>query len=171
MIGIHSDIKNTLNKEKPNEFDHSKAAAAYINRIAGYDNSMMNQHFLIDQIKIRNINNNIAVLKGQSIAADNALSIMGFTQTMLSDEFAIPIRLNFSDIKGYSEDIPNKAEWARKQILKCFKDERLSNGEHSVQVDVASNSITVWCRSLYNNDYGTWTDINGEPIYLHSVLN
>ena len=49
-------------------------------------------------------------------------------------------------------------------ILKCFKDERLSNGEHSVQVDVASNSITVWCRSLYNNDYGTWTDINGEPI-------
>mgnify|MGYP003277724899 FL=1 len=163
-IGIHSDIKNTLNKEKPNEFDHSKAAAAYINRIAGYDNSMMNQHFLIDQIKIRNINNNIAVLKGQSIAADNALSIMGFTQTMLSDEFAIPIRLNFSDIKGYSEDIPNKAEWARKQILKCFKDERLSNGEHSVQVDVASNSVTVWCRSLYNNDYGTWTDINGELI-------
>lgn len=163
-IGIHSDIKNTLNKEKPNEFDHSKAAAAYINRIAGYDNSMMNQHFLIDQIKIRNINNNIAVLKGQSIAADNALSIMGFTQTMLSDEFAIPIRLNFSDIKGYNEDIPNKAEWARKQILKCFKDERLSNGEHSVQVDVASNSVTVWCRSLYNNDYGTWTDINGEPI-------
>ena len=163
-IGIHSDIKNTLNKEKPNEFDHSKAAAAYINRIAGYDNSMMNQHFLIDQIKIRNINNNIAVLKGQSIAADNALSIMGFTQTMLSDEFAIPIRLNFSDIKGYNEDIPNKAEWAKKQILKCFKDERLSNGEHSVQVDVASNSVTVWCRSLYNNDYGTWTDINGEPI-------
>ena len=163
-IGIHSDIKNTLNKEKPNEFDHSKAAAAYINRIAGYDNSMMNQHFLIDQIKIRNINNNIAVLKGQSIAADNALSIMGFTQTMLSDEFAIPIRLNFSDIKGYNEDIPNKAEWAKKQILKCFKDERLSNGEHSVQVDVASNSITVWCRSLYNNDYGTWIDINGEPI-------
>lgn len=169
-IGIHSDIKNTLNKEKPNEFDHSKAAAAYINRIAGYDNSMMNQHFLIDQIKIRNINNNIAVLKGQSIAADNALSIMGFTQTMLSDEFAIPIRLNFSDIKGYSEDIPNKAEWARKQILKCFKDERLSNGEHSVQVDVASNSITVWCRSLYNNDYGTWTDIM-VSLYLHSVLN
>ena len=163
-IGIHSDIKNTLNKEKPNEFDHSKAAAAYINRIAGYDNSMMNQHFLIDQIKIRNINNNIAVLKGQSIAADSALSIMGFTQTMLSDEFAIPIRLNFSDIKGYNEDIPNKAEWAKKQILKCFKDERLSNGEHSVQVDVASNSVTVWCRSLYNNDYGTWTDINGEPI-------
>ena len=163
-IGIHSDIKNTLNKEKPNEFDHSKAAADYINRIAGYDNSMMNQHFLIDQIKIRNINNNIAVLKGQSIAADNALSIMGFTQTMLSDEFAIPIRLNFSDIKGYNEDIPNKAEWAKKQILKCFKDERLSNGEHSVQVDVASNSVTVWCRSLYNNDYGTWTDINGEPI-------
>lgn len=169
-IGIHSDIKNTLNKEKPNEFDHSKAAAAYINKIAGYDNSMMNQHFLIDQIKIRNINNNIAVLKGQSIAADNALSIMGFTQTMLSDEFAIPVRLNFSDIKGYSEDIPNKAEWARKQILKCFKDERLSNGEHSVQVDVASNSVTVWCRSLYNNDYGTWTDIMVN-LYLHSVLN
>ena len=163
-IGIHSDIKNTLNKEKPNEFDHSKDAAVYINKIAGYDNSMMNQHFLIDQIKIRNINNNIAVLKGQSIAADNALSIMGSTQTMLSDEFAIPIRLNFSDIKGYNEDIPNKAEWAKKQILKCFKDERLSNGEHSVQVDVASNSVTVWCRSLYNNDYGTWTDINGEPI-------
>ena len=128
-IGIHSDIKNTLNKEKPNEFDHSKAAAAYINRIAGYDNSMMNQHFLI--------------------AADNVLSIMGFTQTMLSDEFAIPIRLNFSDIKGYNEDIPNKAEWAKKQILKCFKDERLSNGEHSVQVDVASNSVTVWCRTTF----------------------
>lgn len=163
-IGIHSDLKNTLNKEKPNEFEHSKSAASYINRIAGYDNSMMNQHFLIDQIKIRNINNNIAVLKGQSIAADNALSIMGFTETKLSDDFAIPIRLNFSDITGYSEDIPNKAEWAKKQILKAFKEEKLSNGERSIEINVDDSTITVWCRSLYNNDYGTWTDINNEPI-------
>ena len=163
-IGIHSDLKNTLNKEKPNEFEHSKSAASYINRIAGYDNSMMNQHFLIDQIKIRNINNNIAVLKGQSIAADNALSIMGFTETKLSDDFAIPIRLNFSDIARYSEDIPNKAEWAKKQILKAFKEEKLSNGERSIEINVDDSTITVWCRSLYNNDYGTWTDINDEPI-------
>lgn len=163
-IGIHSDLKNTLNKEKPNEFEHSKSAASYINRIAGYDNSMMNQHFLIDQIKIRNINNNIAVLKGQSIAADNALSIMGFTETKLSDDFAIPIRLNFSDISGYNEDIPNKAEWAKKQILKAFKEEKLSNGERSIEINVDDSTITVWCRSLYNNDYGTWTDINNEPI-------
>ena len=163
-IGIHSDLKNTLNKEKPNEFEHSKSAASYINRIAGYDNSMMNQHFLIDQIKIRNINNNIAVLKGQSIAADNALSIMGFTETKLSDDFAIPIRLNFSDIAGYSKDIPNKAEWAKKQILKAFKEEKLSNGERSIEINVDDSTITVWCRSLYNNDYGTWTDINNEPI-------
>lgn len=163
-IGIHSDLKNTLNKEKPNEFEHSKSAASYINRIAGYDNSMMNQHFLIDQIKIRNINNNIAVLKGQSIAADNALSIMGFTETKLSDDFAIPIRLNFSDIAGYNEDIPNKAEWAKKQILKAFKEEKLSNGERSIEINVDDSTITIWCRSLYNNDYGTWTDINDEPI-------
>lgn len=163
-IGIHSDLKNTLNKEKPNEFEHSKSAASYINRIADYDNSMMNQHFLIDQIKIRNINNNIAVLKGQSIAADNALSIMGFTETKLSDDFAIPIRLNFSDISGYNEDIPNKAEWAKKQILKAFKEEKLSNGERSIEINVDDSTITVWCRSLYNNDYGTWTDINDEPI-------
>lgn len=145
-IGIHSDLKNTLNKEKPNEFEHSKSAASYINRIAGYDNSMMNQHFLIDQIKIRNINNNIAVLKGQSIAADNALSIMGFTETKLSDDFAIPIRLNFSDISGYSEDIPNKAEWAKKQILKAFKEEKLSNEERSIEINVDDSTITVWCQ-------------------------
>ena len=46
---------------------------------------------------------------------------MGFTQTMLSDEFAIPIRLNFSDIKGYNEDIPNKAEWAKNRFLNALK--------------------------------------------------
>lgn len=163
-IGIHSDLKDTLNKEKPNDFIHSKETATYINKIAGYDNSTMNQHFLIDQIKMRNTNNNVSVLKGQSIACDNALSIMGLTQTRLADNFAIPIKFNFKDLAGYREDIPNKAEWARKQILKCFKDERLSNGEHVVELNIDSNTITVWCRSLFNNDYGTWKDINGDDI-------
>lgn len=163
-IGIHSDPKTLALKEKPNEFSHSSDIADYVNRIAGYDNSNMNQHFIIDQIKIRNINNNIAVLKGQSIAADNALSIMGLTETRLVDEFAIPMKINFKDIVGYSDDIKNKNEWVKKALLKCFKQEKLSNGESVIDVSIEGEYATVWCRSLYNNDYGDWLDINGQTI-------
>lgn len=164
FIGIHSDPKNLLNKEKNNsDFGESVEAADYVNTIFGISNNTMNQHFLVDQIRIRNINNGIAVNKGASVSMDNTLSVFGITQTQLIDELAIPIRLKYSDIKGYSDAI-NKSMFVRRQIEKIFDNDTILGDKKVIRYNDANEEVIIYCRKIYNNDKGTWTDINGQKI-------
>ncbi|MBD5584361.1 MAG: hypothetical protein HDQ88_04715 [Clostridia bacterium] len=166
-IGLHSDPKNFFNKEKPNEFDHVKHASNYINSVKGFTNQNMNQHFLVDQMKMRNNNNNISVLKGQSIAADNLLSIAGVTQMQFIDAFAIPFKLKFSDFKGINGTDAHgkpidKVKFITDTLNSIFG--KREDGSSAFKIHVDGEYVTVWCKQLYNNDKGTWKDINGLTI-------
>ena len=163
FIGIHSDPKNILNKERPNDFGNSVEAADYVNAIHGIDSNTMNQHFLVDQIRIRNINNGIAVNKGASVSMDNTLSVFGVTQTQLIDKLAIPIKLKYSNIKGYA-DATNKPMFVRQQIEKVFNNGTILGDKKIINYNDASEEVTIYCRKIYNNDKATWTDINGQKI-------
>lgn len=163
LIGIHSDPKNLLNKEQPTELQECVDAANYVNAIAGFTSGTMNQHFLIDQIKIRNINNSIAALKGVSIYRDNALSVFGVTQTKLIKELAIPFKLEYSNIKGY-ENAANKIIFAHDRISSVFNTERINSDQLNIEYNDYEGYAIIHARSIYNNDKGTWLDINGQTI-------
>lgn len=160
-IGIHSDPKNLLNKEETNAFVESKQPADFVNSKTGYRNDVMNQHFLIDQIRIRNINNNIAVLKGSSISLDNILSIMGVTRTTLAPQFAIPVAIEYSNIVGYDET--KSDAWVHEQIANVVGINKV--GEHDrITLHRNEKYAVVWVDTLYNNVKGTWTDVNNQYI-------
>lgn len=164
-IGIHTDDKSLMLSEQPNEFKNSSSSANYINTIAGYDNKSMNQHFIVDQLKIRNINNNIAVLKGQSIAMDNAMSIFGVIGGRLNDDLAIPFAMTFESLDGYKKGMTQRD--IENILNKTYKQEKIINNgkeKNVYTINMASKKITIFQRNLNNNDYGTWTDINGQYI-------
>ena len=160
FIAIHSHQANFENREKPNETQHLERASGFVNGLLDLSDENGNIHSIGDQMRIRNLNNNIAKLKEISVAMDNLLSIMNVMGGHNAG-VKVPAIMKLSEFSDYK----SKQDLAK--IIAGIEDAFGKGTEKnpSYTYNKVDDTITIHNIGYMGNNYkNTGYDIQGEPI-------
>ena len=144
LIDIYNSVASNKHHQneywKPNTMDNLSSVSEWINGLYGFNIDGFNIHNVKDAAILRNLNMSTRVLKGNSVAWDGIMSVLGYVG-------AQTYPLHFRVKKGDN-----------------FTADNVSKFKHLFDVSETSDGYIISTSHIGNNKAKTWVDVNGLHI-------